>query len=182
MADQDFWKKAYQKEWGEASKRENRMIKMIQDKTGLEAEPYGLGAGSTEFLHGSAASNGSKKGDADLHIKDTNIYIEVTGPLVDSVPTSAPLWFRPDKIENAISSLKEHDTYLVHHCPSEDCWRFVHVDSELKDRYENKEFPINPHSIRGNTETYAEIPANDPCVKPISELFDHLKDDPKDDE
>ena len=178
--DQNYWKKGYQDTWESSSKRENRMIQMIRDNTGRQAEPYGLGAGSTDFIPGSARSNGSEKGDADLHIKDTNTYVEVTGPLAKSVAASKPLWFRPDKFENAINSLeKGHDTFLVHHCPAEDLWRTVHIDKEVKTRYENGEFSRVHPTIRGRREEYVEIPANDRCVKPIDTLYQHLKDDSK---
>lgn len=175
--DRDFWKNIYKNKWAASSKREADMKIWIQENTGLKAELTGLGAGTTGFISGSASENGHEKGDADLHILGTNVYVEVTGPLVLSVSTKGPLWFRPDKFENAIRNVSNgHDTFFAHHCPSGDLWRVVHIDSELIRRYCNHEFEIVHPSINGIIETYVQIPASDPCVRPLNFLKRYLQE------
>lgn len=173
--DKDYWKKAYQDMWDDSSAREERMIQWLQRITGRRVETTGLGAGTTAFLSGSARDNGHSKGDADLHIVDTPIYIEVTGPLSAKVPADAPLWFRPDKFSNAVRNARAgHDTFFAHHCPSEDLWRVIHIDQALIQRLCIPDFKIVTPTIRGRTERYVEVPAGDPCVRPLSFLQDYL--------
>ena len=173
--DNNFWKNAYKDTWESASERERFMIRWIKANTGLTAIPTGLGAGTDDFIDGSAAENGLEKGDPDLHIQNTDVYIEVTGPLSDRVPTSSPLWFRPDKCNNAIlNARKGHDTFFAHHCPSKDLWRVIHIDNEMIQRMRSGEFKVISTVIRGNTERYVEIPATDRCVKPLEFLKHYL--------
>ena len=102
--DENYWKDAYQDTWDESSKREKRLKVYLERLTGMKCEESGLGAGSSQYISGSAARNGYQKGDADFLIQGTSIYIEVTGPLVKTVQPTAPLWFRPDKLNNAIKN------------------------------------------------------------------------------
>lgn len=173
--DKDYWKEAYQFAWDGSSKRELALAQWVEGLTGRKVEISGLGAGTTDFISGSAADNGYDKGDADLHIADTPIYIEVTGPLSAGVPEDAPLWFRPDKFNNAVKSARTgHDTFFAHHCPSADLWRVIHIDPALIQRLYNPDFQVVTPLIRGRTERYVEVPAGDPCVKPLRFLERYL--------
>lgn len=170
---ENFWKDAYQDTWVPSSEREKYLAKHLFDVTGKKLLPAGLGAESTQYISGCARRNGYEKGDADFVVDGTNIYIEVTGPLVTSVKPSAPLWFRPDKIENAISH-PDHDVFLVHHCMSADLWRVIHVDETFKKRYRNGKFSVVTPFIRGNYERYVEIDAGDPCIKAFDTLVAYI--------
>lgn len=173
--DSNYWKNAYKGTWDASSRRELYMVQWIKESTGLEAEVTGLGAGTSTFINGSASQNGYVKGDADLHIKNTNIYIEVTGPLSKTVSVMRPLWFRPDKFNNAVQNARKgHDTFFVHHCPSENVWRVIHIDEKLIARLFKHEFNIIEPIINGRKERYVEVPANDSCVKPIEFLKQYL--------
>ena len=173
--DNNYWKNAYQNTWDQSSERENFMVNWIKENTGLTAEVIGLGAGTNEFIDGSATQNGYEKGDADLHIVDSNIYIEVTGPLTKSVSVHSALWFRPDKFQNAIRNrMNGHDTFFAHHCPSADLWRIIHIDDILVKRYQRGDFRIVNPWIRGRRETYVEIPSNDICIESLDYLRDYL--------
>lgn len=173
--DSNYWKNAYQDTWDMSSKRENAIIKWIADTTGLTAKSIGLGAGTKDFISGSADENGHQKGDADLLVVGTNIYIEVTGPLSKSVSPDSPLWLRPDKFENAGMNIQNgHDTFFVHHCPSAKLWRVIHMDEALFQRYQNGAFPIVTPTIRGRKETYVAVPSDDPCVLPLCHLKQYL--------
>lgn len=171
----NFWKNAYKHTWNKASEREKQLADLIYKETGKKVVPYGLGAGTNKFINGSAKDNGFKKGDADLNIEGTNIFLEVTGPLSDFVKSNQPLWFRPDKIENAKINMNMHDTFLVHNCPAEDLWRIIHVDNNFIERFNRGDFSIITRMIRGNKETYIEIPSTDNCIKDISVLIHYLK-------
>lgn len=110
---ENYWKDRYQGTWDRSAQREAKLAEYLEQKTGLQIESSGLGAQSTEYIPGSAAKNGFEKGDADLHVVGTNVYIEVTGPLEKNVGPERPLWFRPDKIKNAINGLaRGHVTFL----------------------------------------------------------------------
>ena len=62
--DSNYWKNAYRDTWDMSSKRENAMIKWIADTSGLTAKSVGLGAGTKDFISGSADENNHQKGDA----------------------------------------------------------------------------------------------------------------------
>lgn len=173
--DKDYWKKAYQDMWEDSSKREIALARWIERLTGRRVEIIGLGAGTSEFISGSAEEHGHDKGDADLHIIDTNLYVEVTGPLTSKVPASDPLWFRPDKFNNAVKHARlGHDTFFAHHCPAENLWRVIHIDQPLIDRLLRHEFPVIHPRIRGRVEDYVEVPAKDSCVQPLEFLARYL--------
>lgn len=170
----NFWKNAYKNTWNKSSKREMEVENLIYKESGMKVIPYGLGAETNSFIDGNAEDNGFKKGDADLNIKGTNIFLEVTGPLSDFVKGNEPLWFRPDKIKNAKTNIHIHDTFLVHNCPSENLWRIIHIDNDFIKRFDAGEFPIVTPTIRGNKETYIEISPTDSCVKDISILIQYI--------
>lgn len=175
--DSNYWKNAYQDTWAASSQRERSLAQWIEKTTGFKVEITGLGAGTNDFISGSASENGHDKGDADLHIINTNIYIEVTGPLSSRVSASSPLWFRPDKFDNAIrNAAGGHDTFFVHHCPSGNLWRVIHIDSELIARFQRGAFKTVYPTIRGKTEKYAEVPAGDRCIQPLAFLKRYLLD------
>lgn len=178
--DVDFWKREYQEEWDESSAREAEFAKTIGRMTGRDVEFVGLGAGSTEFISGSARDHGGYAGDADLRVKDTDIYIEVTGPLrvnpncINRV-NGWSLWVRPDKLRNARARLGEHDTFIAHNVKPTGLWRVIHLDQEFFDRYDAGYYSCDEHNIRGNVETYVSIPARDVKVEPVSHLYDYIK-------
>lgn len=173
--DTNFWKDAYKDLWLSSSKKESEIADFITKNTGLVVIPVGLGAESSDFISGSASQNGYEKGDPDLKIENTNIYLEVTGPLSDKVKSSEPLWFRPDKIDNAKSKFGSHDTFLLHNCSGENLWRVIHIDESFIAKYDAGHFKTVSPYIRGNKEKYVEISADDECVKPLSVLMEYLK-------
>lgn len=173
MADSDYWKKRYNGTWDISSKREESMKQFLEKRFNVKVLESGLGAGSTDYITGTAANNGFNKGDADLHIENTSVFIEVTGPLSTKVPSSAPLWFRPDKIQNAISNIATHKTILAHNCPGENLWRYIYIDSTFVNNYNNGKYKIVHPNIRGVTETYIEIPVNDISIL-TQEQFNNL--------
>lgn len=171
---ENYWKDAYQNTWDKSSRREKQLMSHLEKMTGMKCLESGLGAGSSEYISGSAARNGYQKGDADFMIRGTNVYVEVTGPLTKSVQPSAPLWFRPDKLNNAIKN-SNHDVFLAHHCMSANLWRVIHVDQHFKQRFMAKQFKIVTPEIRGRKEQYVEIKATDQCVRKLDYLVDYLK-------
>lgn len=172
--DENFWKNAYQSTWEKSSDREKKLMDCLEKLTGVKCVESGLGAGSSEYIPGSAVRNGYQKGDADFFIEGTNVYIEVTGPLVETVQPSAPLWFRPDKINNAVRN-SNHDVFFAHHCMSADLWRVIHVDQEFKQRFRAYRFRVVNPEIRGHRERFVEIEATDRCVRGLDYLVDYLK-------
>ena len=175
--DENYWKRAYSQTWGVSSAREKALADYIKDETSLIVVLNGMGAGSDTFIDGSARRNGFTKGDADLCIPQHNVYIEVTGPLIDRVAVASPLWIRPDKIENAIANIANgHKTFIVHHCPSQNLWRVIAINNEFVDMYKFKnEFPMVYPTIRSRTERYISIDALHRCVRPIEYMIKYLK-------
>lgn len=174
--DEYYWKKAYANTWGISSERERWLAAYLERETGRKVFLTGFGAGSTAFIPGNAEKNGYQKGDADLYVDGTNIYIEVTGPLVKNVKAADPLWFRPDKLKNAAGNAG-HDVFLAHHCMSEDLWRIIHIDNELKEKFAKGQFPVVTPFRQGRRERYVEIAVYDKCIKDLSYLVSYIKAD-----
>jgi hypothetical protein len=175
MTDFDYWKKQYQATWGKSSQREKAIAAYLSEESGKKIELVGLGAGSADFLSGSASQQGHAKGDADLIVDGTNIYLEVTGPLVPSVDERQDLWIRPDKVENAKQHSRRQETWLVHHLPKDNLIRVVPLDAEFFKALEAGDFPIVTPRIRNVQERYHAIPATHSCVKECGVLIDRLK-------
>lgn len=183
MGDKDYWKNDYFEEWDESSERERKFRSIIEKETGLELEPVGLGAESNEFISGSAEDNGYEKGGADYRVKGTNVYIEITGPL-RPVPEGQPLWFRPDKFQNAIKHIDDHDTFMVNHFKNIDIWYVIHFDKNFmnyaitsnKNKTDCK--IITPFvKTSGKIEKYVEVQSNgDYIIKGLDYLIDYLKE------
>ena len=171
---ENYWKEAYKDTWAESSERENRLMEYLEMVAGVKCELFGLGAGSAEYIDGNAEKNKHHKGDADIRIIGTNIYVEATGPLTTAVGPEKALWFRPDKIDNAVRN-SSRDVFLAHHCMAVNLWRVIHIDDEFKKQYLKGSYPVIAKNIRGRRETYVEIKAEDPCVRPLAELVEYLK-------
>lgn len=174
MRDDNYWKEKYKDTWPQANEKEIALKEIIEARTSYKLVPYGLGADSSEFFSGSAKEYGKEIGAPDWQIEDTNIFLEVTGPNTDKVSRSAPLWFRPDKIENAIKYLDEHYTFLAHYLPSEDEWRLIFVSKGFAKRYQSKDFPTKIMMIRGTKEKYTEIPSTYENIISIERFIEWL--------
>ena len=103
--DKNYWKEAYKEYWEISSKKEIFVKELIESKTGFKTLEVGLGAGSEDFLSGSASDYGLTKGDADLYVIVPDTYVEVTGPNI-SVKPEDTLWIRPDKVKNSFNKQK----------------------------------------------------------------------------
>ena len=174
MRDSNYWKDRYQHTWSQSSSREKNIIECILNESGKKVKPIGLGVLSSKYLPGSAAQRGYEKGGPDLVIEGTDIYLEVTGPLVDSVDVSADLWLRPDKIKNAYSKYPKIETWVIHHLPKDNRLRVIQLNREFFQRFKKGYYKVIKPTIRGTIETYVSIPALDPCVKPWKVLIERL--------
>lgn len=176
MSDPNFWKDQYSHTWQRASARETAIIERIKRETGRAVSPCGLGAGSDEYLSGTAASRGYEKGSADLQVLGTNIYLEVTGPQSKAVVLTAPLWIRPDKLQNARTHYPDHETWVIHWLERDGTLRVICLDGEFFRLLEKGAFKTATPLIRGARETYIEIPANSSFVQPWSALIARLSE------
>jgi hypothetical protein len=175
MADAAFWKRRYRATWPAASRREREIIARVQSEAGRVAVPVGLGTGSADYLAGSAARHGHERGAADLRVRGSNIYLEVTGPLTADVPPDAPLWLRPDKLAHARSHLGDRETWVVHCLGTTDLLRVIRLDVGFFALLDQGAFRTVTPTIRGTPETYLEIPAAHPCVQPWAVLVERLQ-------
>ena len=159
--DKDFWKKKYEDSWDDSSRREIQVKEMVAN-LGFKLERFGLGAESTEFIPGSAEDNGCEKGAPDYHIKNSNIYIEVTGPLTNNVKKDSPIWIRPDKIDYAYKYKNKHDEFFVVNYLYANVWYVIHFNEELSKYYiestnNNSDYKLIHPRIRGVIETYVGV-------------------------
>ena len=58
-----YWKDAYRNTWDQSSARENRLKAYLEKLTGKTLSDNGLGAGSSDYISGSARRNGYQKTD-----------------------------------------------------------------------------------------------------------------------
>lgn len=176
--DKHYWKEAYKDAWGISSEKEANIKRLIEAQTNSEVIEIGLGAGSSEFISGSASDNELTKGDADLYVKESDCYVEVTGPNIKMSRTK-PLWIRPDKIRNSLTKLEsgQGKLHVVVHVleeygQSNPIIRVVNLDAEFARRFRNNEFEtVNPR-IRGKVETYTEILYDDQCIMTFEDFVE----------
>lgn len=174
--DYNYWKNKYQSLWKDANKREEIVKKVIEEETGLCLEYYGLGAGDEAYLDGSASVNKSEKGEPDLHIINTNIFIEVTGSFSKITKAGDPLWFRPDKLNYAYTHRDTHDAFLVNNFFYADRWYVIHLSDDFwQDVKTNKKDyqKISP-TIRGTKEQYVQINGDNPYIQDFTSLLQYL--------
>ena len=175
LVETDFWKKAYEGLWEQADQKERVVKKLVEDLLDTKLSFYGLGAGKTDFIEGSAEENGYKKGDADLYIEKYDTFIEVTGPMV-KVKQTDTLWVRPDKVTNSINKTKDgigKHHFIIHVATltnGETVYRAIESGKNLRKAYKEKTVRIINPFIRGIEETYIEIPHNHDSVKSMEEF------------
>lgn len=173
----NYWKDAYKDAWETASSKEKSIKKLIEDNTGYEVIEVGLGAGTTDYLSGSASDHGLTKGDADLYVPEKDCYIEVTGPNIP-MAFEKPLWIRPDKIQNTFDKLKagKGKLHVVLHVLTEKGTNEIKVRVILLDKIffqfaRDKEFPLVYPVIRERQEKYLELPPEHKVILTLDEFF-----------
>lgn len=179
--DENFWKDAYQKSWQQASDKEHWVSQLLWEATGTEVITAGLGAGTTAYMPGSAAANNQEKGGADLYLPAYDSYVEVTGPNV-RVNESDALWLRPDKVANSLAKLRvgKGKLHVVVHLAELKVGdgklvRVIVLNEKFRRSLDRKEISLIHPKIRGNSETYYEIPAHHPVVRPIEKFIEYLQ-------
>lgn len=180
--DKNYWKEAYKHLWEETSKKEMLCKKILEDELNINIEIAGLGAGSSEFIEGSAADNKFEKGSADLFIPNLNCFVEVTGPNIP-VSKKAAIWIRPDKLNNTYLKIQQDNNSLhlflhVQKCKedNETLIRGIFLDEIFFKRGFKKEFKTVFPTIRGKSEKYIEIPFDDTSLLKINEVLQKLKE------
>ena len=179
--DENFWKDAYKDSWAKASDKENWVKSSIEKAASIPVEIVGLGAGSTDYISGSAASNDKEKGGADLYLPSLDIYVEVTGPNI-KVSESDTLWVRPDKIASALRKIDEGigTMHLVVHMAElrpngQKLARVIFIEKRIKDAIADGTIELINPRIRGNIEQYYAIPANYVLVRPYENFLQFLR-------
>ena len=176
MENKNFWKETYQPLWDIADIKERKVKKLIEELLNTEVSFYGLGAGQTKFIDGSAEDNNHKKGDADLYIKEYDTFIEVTGPTSKAYEEDS-LWVRPDKITNSINKInkgigKYH--FVIHVARiniNKTIYRAIKLGEHLRIAYKEKSIKLIKPNLKGNIEEkYIEIPYNHNCVYSMEEF------------
>jgi len=181
MMNKYYWKNAYQDYWNLASTKEKKIKFLVERETGLKLIENGLGAGSNDLVNGDAKDNGLNKGDADFYIEEKDCYIEVTGPNI-KMDFDRPLWIRPDKLRNAYRKIQNHEgklhvvVHVLEQLNSQTVLRVVVLNHVFFDHIiEKKSFKkVNP-IIRGNKETYYEIPPIHETIISFEEFLKRLR-------
>lgn len=174
MTSSDYWKNKYHPTWGVSGRREDTIAERISRLTGHTVKAVGFGAGSEDFLSGTAKSHGHEKGEADLSVDGTNIVIEVTGPNVPVKLTDA-LWIRPDKIATAKAHMQDRETWIAHCSADNSTVRVIRIDIDFIDCYESGVYKTNRHRTSRGIETMVDVPAGDKCVRNFDVLVERIK-------
>lgn len=183
VMDRNYWKEAYKDLWSQTSKKEESIRSIIEHETGYTVMSIGLGAGSADFLSGSATDHGKEKGDADLYVVDADAYVEVTGPNI-SVDMQASLWVRPDKVRNSFDKMTagKGRLHVIVHVASvkpdgHQVIRVILLGPEFaKGLYTGAIKEITP-VIRGRQERYYDVPVDHECIVSFSEFLAMLRSD-----
>ena len=178
MENPNFWKEKYSFLWDPASKREE-IIKKFIEQLGYKVEYYGLGAGTTNFISGSARDNDKEKGAPDLHIVGTNIFIEVTGSFGKNTKAEDPIWIRTDKLDYAHKHRFENEEFFVVNYKFADVWYVIHYNNELIEHIratkEKTDFRTIHPFIKRCRETFVEIDSQSKYVQDLSYLKKYLE-------
>ena len=157
------------------------MKELIESKTGFKTLEVGLGAGSEDFLSGSASDYGLTKGDADLYVIVPDTYVEVTGPNI-SVKPEDTLWIRPDKVKNSFNKQKagKGKLHVIVHIakikPNGNiAIRVIMLNKTFFEACRKKEFPLIQRNIRGLQETYLKLPPKHETIISFEEFIALLK-------
>lgn len=179
MNDPNFWKERYQHLWSASSKKEEFLKNLIFEETGLKLVPYGLGAGTSTFISGSAKDNDNERGAPDFKVEGENVFIEVTGPLSNRIRPQDGIWIRPDKLEYAQRHMDEQEEFFALYFPVVNEWLIIHADQSFFHHFSrNKgkgDYMERTPAIRGVKERYIEISYHNPFVKQMNELISFLK-------
>lgn len=174
MKDMDFYKRKYADSWDQSASKEKRVARMITDGTRKMVAAVGFGAGSTDFITGTAASNGFEKNYPDLAIDGTPVLVEVTGPLTNHVDPSDPLWIRPGKLDFARGRLAVRTVWIVHHIVKGDLFRAIRLNRGFFEALDRGEFrTINP-IVRGSRTQFVEIESNHSVVVSFERMITWL--------
>ena len=174
--DYNYWKNKYSFLWKESASREQMVKTIIERETGMEVEFVGTGAGTTNFINGQSEI----KGKPDLHVKNTDIFIEVTGPFSDKVKPGAPLWFRPDKIKYAYDKRFETNEFLINNFKVAGIWYVIHFEDDTiayasKASAQKTDYTSVEPCIRHTKEKYVEVKANTEYVSDnLQTLIDYI--------
>lgn len=179
--DKNYWKEAYKEFWEVSSRKEVFVKELIKKETGFTVLEVGLGAGTEDFLSGSAADHGLVKGDADLYVVGADAYVEVTGPNI-KVELSDTLWIRPDKVNNSFNKQKEGKGKLhaiVHIAEikpgGKRAIRVIMLNNSFIEACKRNEFKIIYPTIRGKREKYLELPPEHAVIISFEKFLELLK-------
>ena len=98
-----FYKEKFKGTWGDSAKKEEFVKEQLELHTDRIVIASGFGAGSEDYIEGASGDHGFEKAEPDFQIKDSNICIEVTGPL-RSIRMTADLLINPRKVEYALAN------------------------------------------------------------------------------
>jgi len=164
--DPTFWKDRYNDgQWKGGVRRVKKVIAALQEK-GLDATPYADDALSEEYIKATSHERGEP--DVKIAFKDRIVLLEVTGPDIN-IPATSGLWFRPDKLEYAENhpELEVWGAHIIEGPPA--LIRFIQFTPGM-----NKKYPTVRPTIRGTTETFKEIPANDTNILTLQQFCDQV--------
>ena len=99
--DENYWKDAYQDTWDESSKREKRLKVYLERLTGMKCEESGLGAGSSQYISGSAARNGYQKGDSPKYFYENQVLNDTLANAVNKLTTEEAI-----KVNDILTKLR----------------------------------------------------------------------------
>jgi hypothetical protein len=180
MNDKNYWKDAYKNLWAKADEKERKVKEIIENLLGAKLTFYGLGAGSVEYIDGSAEENNQVKGDPDLYVEKYDTFIEVTGPMI-KVSENAALWIRPDKVRNAINKIENkigQYHFVIHVANLKSgitLYRAIRLDKTIEDSYRENTIKYITPKIRGIQEKYLEIPHDHKTVFNLIEFKNILE-------
>lgn len=151
MGDARKFKEKYKGTWDISRRKENRVIRLIEDNTRFTVKRIGFGSGSTEYIDGSGKENGHDTAVADLQLidvdangnpRETITQIEVSGPL-RVMSENLPLWINKSKVRYALAH-PEIRYIFAHVNGTTGRMRFIHIGLQFQHRVRNAELRSNP--------------------------------------
>lgn len=174
-----FYKEKFKGTWADSAKKEAFVKEQIELHTDRIVIESGFGAGNDGYIEGSSGSHGFEKAEPDFQIKDTNICIEVTGPL-KPIRMSSDLLINPKKVEYALANPgKEYWMAWVNGVTNQRQFvRFVRIGDLFQAGIVKGVIVMEQFESRGFQQFFHSIPYYHPTVITFDRFIQYLNEIP----
>ena len=169
------YKEAFKGTWELSAQKEAFVKRNIEYHARVKVIESGFGAGSSTYIKGSSGSHGHEKAAPDFTIENTNIVIEVTGPL-QAIRMEKDLFVNISKIKYAWTH-PELEYWIAHSnglVTKRTGVRMIRVVTAFQTGIEDGTIVQEHFTSRGVLQMFYAIPPTHPTVCPFDIFLVYL--------